>query len=305
MGTEFEFTLFARPGDAGTEAVAEIAEEAFEAIDDLERRISSWLPDSQTAYVNNHAADGPVRAGPELLELIQIAKEIHAKTGGAFDCTIGPLTRLYGFYDGEAREPSGEELAQARRSIGMEKVRVDEEAGTVAFDAGGIRLDFGGIGKGFALDLAAEVLRRRGVQRALLHAGTSTVFALGDSGWKVRIRHPYNGAESIASVVLGDESLSTSGCYGELVGGEAGEICNVIDPRTALPVEETLSATAIAATATETDALSTAFLVLGVEEVRRYCEENPGVRAIIVPAANSGKPSAIRIGLNEQRDISE
>ncbi len=304
MGTEFEFTLFARPGDTGTEAVAEIAEEAFQAIDDLERRISSWLPDSQTTYINNHAAEGPVRAGSELVELIRIAKGVHEKTGGAFDCTVGPLTRLYGFYDGEGRIPSDEELEQARSSMGMDKVRVDEEAGTVAFDGGGVQLDFGGIGKGFALDLAVEILRRRGVQHALLHAGTSTVFALGDSGWKVRIRHPYNDGEQIASVVLGNESLSTSGCYGELLEVEGSQICNVIDPRTALPVKETLSATAIAATATESDALSTAFLVLGAEETRRYCEENPGVRAIIVPAANSTEPSAVRIGLNEQREIS-
>lgn len=304
MGTEFVFTIFARPGDTGTEAVAEIAGEAFQAIDDLERRISSWLPDSQTTYINNHAAERPVRAGPDLVQLIQIAKGIHEKTGGAFDCTVGPLTRLYGFYDGVGRIPSDEELEQVRPLIGMDKVRVDEEAGTVAFDSGGIRLDFGGIGKGFALDLAVEILRRRGVQHALLHAGTSTVFALGDSGWKVRIRHPYNDREPIASVVLGNESLSTSGCYGELLEVEAAQICNVIDPRTALPVKETLSATAIAATATETDALSTAFLVLGAEGTRRYCEENPGVRAIIVPAANSTEPSAIWIGLNEQRESS-
>ena len=304
MGTEFEFTIFARPGDTGTEAVAEIAEEVFQAIDDLERRISSWLPDSQTTYINNHAAEGPVRAGPDLLRLIQVAKGIHEKTGGAFDATVGPLTNLYGFYDGESRIPSDEELERARLLIGMDKVRVDEEAGTVVFDRGGLRLDFGGIAKGFALDLAVEILRRRGVQHALLHAGTSTVFALGDSGWKVRIRHPYNDGEPIASVVLQDESLSTSGCYGAKLEVEGSQICNVIDPRTALPVTDTLSATAIAATATESDALSTAFLVLGAEEARRYCEENPGVRAVIVPAANSMELSAIWIGLDEQRETS-
>ncbi len=304
MGTEFEFTIFARPEDADTAAIAEIADEAFQAIDDLERRISSWISDSQTTYINNHAAEGPVRTGADLLDLIQTGKQIHEKTAGAFDCTVGPVMKLYGFYNGKVGVPDSAELERARSRVGMDQVFVDRTAGTVSFGREGIRLDFGGIGKGLALDLAVEILRGRGVDRALLHAGTSTVFALGESGWKVRIRHPYNGQEPIASVVLRNESLSTSGCYGESLEIEAAAICNVIDPRTALPVEETLSATAIAATATETDALSTAFLVLGLEGTRRYCEENPGVRAIVVPATESSEPYAHWIGFNEQREIS-
>ena len=305
MGTEFEFTIFARPGDANTDAVTAIADEAFQAIDDLERRISSWVSDSQTTYINNHAAEGPVRAGADLLELIQSAKDIHEKTAGAFDCTVGPVMKLYGFYDGKIGSPDGGELERVRLLVGMDKVFVDRHAGTVSFAREGMALDFGAIGKGLALDHAVEILRRRGVEHALLHAGTSTVFALGDSGWKVRVRHPYNGREPIASVVLRNESLSTSGCYGEHVEVETAQICNVIDPRTAVPVEATLSATAIAATATETDALSTAFLVLGLDETRRYCEENPGVRAIVVPATESSEPYARWIAFNEQREISE
>lgn len=305
MGTEFEFTLFARPGDADTGAVAEIAEEAFDAIDDLEQRISSWVSDSQTTYINNHAGQAPVRVGEEILGLIQTAKEISDKTGGAFDCTVGPVMRLYGFYDGRVGSPDREELERARLLVGMDKVSVDAEAGTVSFRHDGVALDFGAIGKGLALDRAVEILRRRGVERALLHAGTSTVFALGESGWKVHIRHPYNGREPIASLVLRNGSLSTSGCYGERLEVEHGPICNVIDPRTALPVKKTLSATAVASTATESDALSTAFLVMGADEVRRYCENNPGVRAVIVPATDSAEPSALWIGMNEKREISE
>ena len=305
MGTEFEFTIFARPDDADTEAVAEIADEAFQAIDDLERRISSWVSDSQTTYINHHAAEGPVRTGADLLDLILTAKRIHKRTGGAFDCTVGPVMKVYGFYDANVRTPDSVELERARLKVGMDKVSVDREAGTVSFGRKGMALDFGAIGKGLALDRAVEILRRRGVEHALLHAGTSTVFALGESGWKVRIRHPYNGREPIASVVLLNESLSTSGCYGGRLELEAAQICNVIDPRTALPVDETLSATAIAATAAETDALSTAFLVLGVEGTRRYCEENPGVRAIVVPATESSEPYAHWIAFNEQREISE
>ncbi len=299
MGTEFEFTLFARPDDADTAAIAEIADEAFRAIDDLERRISSWLSDSQTTYINNHAAEGPVRAGADLLDLLQIAKRIHERTAGAFDCTVGPVMKLYGFYDAKVGTPGDAELERARLLVGMDRVSVDLEAGTVSFAREGVRLDFGAIGKGLALDRSVEILKRRGVEHALLLAGTSTVFAMGDSGWKVRIRHPYNDREPIASVVLRNESLSTSGCYGGGLEIEAVAICNVIDPRTALPVEETLSATAIAATATESDALSTAFLVLGLDGTRRYCEENRGVRAIIVPATEASEPYAHRIGFNE------
>ena len=298
MGTEFVFTVYARGDDVSTDAVAQFAREAFDAIDDLEARISSWIPDSQTSYLNNHAADGPVRVSVDLFGLVDTAKEMHARTGGAFDCSVGPLLALYGFRNASVAQPDAARLAEARAKVGMERVRLDSNAGTIAFDIAGMRLDFGGIGKGLALDLAADFLKDRGVERALLHGGTSTVVGIGsppgESGWTVHIRHPYNADRPLTTVLIRDESLSTSGCY-----GAPDAVCDILDPRSGLPVIATLSATAIAPTATETDALSTAFLVMGAEEVGRFCARNSGVRALVAPTTDSEEPSVLRFGMNK------
>jgi thiamine biosynthesis lipoprotein len=208
--------------------------------------------------------------------------------------------RQYGFYDDKVEVPGAVVLARTLTLVGMDKVHVDRQKSTVSFEREGMRLDFGGIGKGLALDRAVKILRGYGVERALLHGGTSTVYALGappgEPGWKVGIRHPYNNGEHVAEVVLCDESLSTSGCYG---GG--ANICDVLDPRTGQPVVDTLSATAIAPSATLTDALSTSFLVLGLDGTRRYCESGDGVRAIVVPASTDRQISVEWIRFNESR----
>jgi thiamine biosynthesis lipoprotein len=306
MGTFFEFTLYARPGDESTDEIRRIAEEAFAAIDDLETRISNWIPDSQVSYVNNHAAEEPVSVAPDVLELVAFSKKVHGETGGAFDATVGPLIELWGFYRGQGHLPEETELAQALSKVGMDKVRLDPLANTVAFDAPGMRLDFGGIGKGMALDTAARILRDNGVTAAVLHGGTSSVYALGAppglTGWTVRIRNPYNGAEWVDEVVLRDESLSTSGSYEKFfeIGGR--KYCHIFDPRTGKPVEGMLSASVIVSTGMESDALSTAFFVMGQKKTEAYCREHPGVRAILVPVPADGDPKPVRVNFSAGKE---
>lgn len=299
MGTAFEFTLYAREGDTSTDEILRVAEEAFGAVDDLERRISNWIPDSQISYVNNHAHEGPVAVAPDVLELIQFSRKMFDASGGAFDPTVGPLVALWGFYKGKGHLPDETELREALSKVGMDKVRIDPLARTVAYDKEGMRIDFGGIGKGLALDVAARVLRDNGVTAALLHGGTSSVYALGappgQPGWTVRIRDPYNGGEWVEEVILRDESLSTSGSYEKFFELDGKKYCHIFDPRTGKPVEGMLSATAIASSGMESDALSTAFFVMGQEKTEAFCREHPEVRAVMVPMPEDGDPKPVRV----------
>jgi thiamine biosynthesis lipoprotein len=304
MGTELEFTLYAREGDEGTGEILQIADQAFQAVDDLEQRVSRWNPKSQTSYINNHAAEEPVRVAPDILDMILFAQNVHGESGGAFDPTVGPLIELWGFYRGEGRLPTEAELSAALDNVGFDKVKVDEDEWTVAFSQEGVRLDFGGIAKGLALDLAAQVLSDNGVTSGVLHAGTSTVLTIGappgESGWTVRIRDPYNEMEYIDEVILHNESLSTSGSYEKFFKLDGKEYCHIFDPRTGKPVEGMLSATAIAPNGTSSDALSTAFFVMGADETRDYCRAHPEVRAILVEASESGEPEPLRINFAEK-----
>ena len=306
MGTEFAFTLYTRKGDTGTDAILQIAEEAFRAVDALEARLSRWRPDSQVSYINNRAAREKVRIAPDVRDLLVLARDLHGETGGAFDVTVGPLIALWGFYAGEGRVPGDAELPDALAHVGTDLVELDAQARTVRFAKDGVLIDFGALGKGLALDHAVQVLRDYGVSSAVLHAGTSTVVALGappgESGWTVRIRDPYNREDYVDEAILCDESLSTSGSYEKFFEVDGKKYCHIFDPRTGKPVEGMLSATAIAGSGTMSDALSTSFFVMGEENVRAYCREHPVVRAVLVPLPADGVPQPRRINFPPEKE---
>lgn len=308
MGTVFEFTLYTRPGDAGTDEIGRIAEEAFVAVDELDARLSTWRGDSLVTYVNQHAAFGPVPVSADLIELINYCKNINEQTKGAFDPTVGPLLEIWGFHKKKNQIPDKIQIRIALSRVGLAEVLVDKKERTVHLGLEGMRLDFGAVGKGLALDVAAGVLREHGVTSALLNAGTSTVLALGvppgEPGWKVRVRDPYDKEKWLDEVVLRDEALSTSGSYEKFVEVDGKKYCHIFDPKTGQPVEDMLSATAIARDGKESDALSTAFFVLGVEKTRAYCRNHDGVRAILGPMAEPGAVRAVRIGFADPEEDS-
>lgn len=299
MATEFSITAYPREGE-GAEALIGLLDEVFADIDALEAVISEWKPDSSTTYVNNHAAEEPVQVPVDLMELLLVSRTCFEQTGGAFDVTVGPLSQLYGFYKDKSHQPTPDELQEALALVGMDKVTLDPDARTVQFEKPGMRLDFGGIGKGFALDRAVEKLRARGVKSALLSAGTSSIYALGappgEPGWKVHVRHPYNEGQKMVTVTLRDESLSTSGCYGDLPVVDGVRICNLFDPRTGQAQHGIVSVSAIAPTATETEAFGKAFLILGEDGARAFCARNPGVRGILVPESPGSVVNIVLVG---------
>jgi len=144
------------------------------------------------------------------------------------------------------------------------------------------------------------VLKRHGVKAAVLSAGTSSIVVLGapphQGAWKVRIRNPYNDRKSLEEVFLRDQALSTSGSYEKFLELNGKKYCHILDPHTGRPVEGMLSVTVIGPSGMETDALSTAFFVMGPEKVRRYCEAHPGLQVILVPEAEEDALRPLRIG---------
>src|SRR5439155_13713401 len=133
----------------------------------------------------------PVRVEPSLFRLLQHAQRLSRETEGAFDITVAPLMRCWGFMRGTGRLPDQADVARAREKVGMQWVSLDEEHFTVSFAREGVMLDLGSIGKGYALERAAERLRDTGVASGILHGGTCTVYAFGTSpdsnAWKVPV----------------------------------------------------------------------------------------------------------------------
>jgi thiamine biosynthesis lipoprotein len=282
MGTTFEIHLYA--ADRGR--ARELFDAAFEEIERVEAVLSNYRPTSELSRINAQAAAGTVVTDPEVFALIERAFEYSRLSDGAFDITVGRLMRAWGFFRGAGRFPSDDELARAREQTGWRRVALDPARRSVRFLAKGIELDPGGIGKGYALDRVAALLREEGVTAALLASSSSSLYALGappgKAGWTVRVPDPLERARTLSEVVLKDRSLSTSGNYEKFfrVGGRT--YCHIMDPRTGRPVEGVLQTTVVAPDATDSDALSTAVFVLGPEHGARLLGGMSGTAAFMV-----------------------
>lgn len=282
MGTAFEVYLYA----ADPMRAAELFEVVFEEIERVEASLSNYRPTSELSRLNTQATRGPVTTDPETFALIERSVALSRRTGGAFDITVGPLMKAWGFFRGEGRYPSENDLVRARAQTGWEAVELDEEARTVRLLAPEAQLDLGAVGKGHALDRVASVLRTSGVHAALIGAGQSSYYAIGspsgEEGWPVHVPDPVERERTLSTVLLRDQALSTSGNYEKFFELDGRVYCHIFDPRTGHPVEGTLQVTVLAASAFDSDALSTSLFVLGPREGARLLDEHEGAAALLV-----------------------
>jgi thiamine biosynthesis lipoprotein len=290
MACRFEITLAA--ADGGYVAAARTA---LDEVDRLEDALSVFRETSAISDLNRRAAAGPVAVPRYLLDLLEDCRQLHQDTGGAFDITTMPLSRCWGFLRREGRLPGADEIDAARALVGLHAVQLDRAGGAVTFGRRGVELNLGAIGKGYALDRAAATLRQAGVVHALLSAGGSSLVALGGRGhgWQVDLVSPLVSERTIARLSLRNAALGTSGAGEQFVIVDGRRYGHVIDPRTGWPASGVVSASVVASNAARADALSTAFLVGGIDLASRYCAERRDVLALITPDDGSGRPTAI------------
>ena len=303
MACDWEVQLSAIRDDDSMEHVFA----ALDLVESLESQLTVYRAESEVMDINRKAAAGPVAVEPRLFKLFQMARTLHAETRGAIDITSGPLSETWGFSRREGRLPSEAEIAAARELVGMELVDIDDKHSSVAFRRPGVSVDFNSIGKGYSLDRMAELLAMNCVDDYLLHGGRSSVLASGNQpghgdGWTVGLRHPLRPAERLAEFVLRDQSLSTSGSGTQFFIRRGRRYGHILDPRTGRPAEGLFSATVIAPTAAEADALSTAFYVMGPDGVEDYCDRHPEIGALLVaPGEREGDVRLFAFGMNDDQ----
>lgn len=287
-----EFACALNPGDRS--AVMH-AGDALAVVDELERVLSTYLPDSAVSRLN--AAGSAVGLDADLFSLLARAKELADLTGGAFTPLAGPLVRLWRDARAAGELPSDDRAAEgaARCDAGNLTLNAETRAATLA---AGATVDFGGIGKGFALDRAADGLTEKGVGSFLLHGGRSSVLARGGHaglpGWPVGLGDPHRTTRRLGTVLLRNMAMGTSGSNVQFFRLGGRRVGHILDPRTGLPVDPDrpgglLSATAFAPISSETgaadaDALSTALYVLGVDGATALLDASPRFGGILVPA---------------------
>ena len=278
MACRFEVMLSSDDaGDVGG------ARAALDEADAMESLLTVFRDTSAVSDLNRRAAAETVTVDDTLFGLLARSAEIHAATGGAFDVTSTPLSRCWGFLQREGQLPSDSALAQARAAVGMQHVRLDAATRRVRFARRGVEVNFGAIGKGFALDRMRSVMRERGVRRALISAGHSSVMGIGGKGrgWPVDLR-PRLASRRVGRLWIRDGAVGTSGAGEQFVYVNGQRYGHVIDPRSGRPAGEALAATVVTRDAAAADALSTAFLIGGPALAHAYCATHADTMAILV-----------------------
>ncbi len=294
MGTVLEIRL----PDAPPERGAELLEPLFARAAALDRELSRFEPESALSRLNRAAGAGPQPVPADLARLLELALAYAVETRGAFDVTVAPLVALWTEAAQRGVLPDEASLAHARTRVGPGKLRAD---GTRAELAAGASVDLGGIAKGYATDALARDLRARGIERALLDFGGSSLHALGappgERGWRVLVRDANGGFAGIAT--LRDCALSVSASLGQssLIGGR--RFGHVIDPRSAWPLERAQLAAVVSDSGARAEALSKALLVLGPLQGIALIESAGGAEGLLVDAdgrrfATRGFADAVR-----------
>ncbi|HWR49938.1 MAG TPA: FAD:protein FMN transferase [Bryobacteraceae bacterium] len=281
---------------------------ALDEIERLEEKLSVYRPDSDVSRINCEARERAVVADAEVFAVLEIADRISGATEGAFDIASGALSRAWGFYKGPKQVPVEQIRLAATAASGMRHVQLDAGTRTVRFLHPGVELNLGAIGKGYAIDRALALLASEwGPGAVLMHGGQSSIRAIGappgePEGWLVAIGDPFRPGRAVASVRLRDRALGSSGADHQFFEYGGRRYGHILDPRTGVPALQLASATALAPTAAEADALSTAFFVLGVERTRQYIRTHSGISAVLVTKPRKDqRPAVIGLGLDRSQ----
>ena len=277
MATVYEIFIYSEDKTYAAQA----ATAAFVEIDRLEQELSFFIENSDVSQINNLSHNDSIIVGIDTFECIRQCKMLYQKTKGAFDITIRPLLELWKKYDYPQDQPEKDRLLQVVKNIGLPWIQLNEESHQVSLMNSSIQIDLGGFGKGYAIDVVKEYLEDWDIQSGLIHSGHSTVSLFGKNpnsiNWPLSISDPYNADLVLKKVELGEGSLSGSGV-------KKGE--HIIDPRSGLPVTNTIAAWASTINSGEADALSTAFMVMNKEEISSYCKKYEVAALTVMNDAN-------------------
>ncbi len=280
MGTEVSVYLWSEDPESGRQALEEVFAEASR----IDRLMSTYKADSEISMINREAAEGPVVVGEELFRLVQRSLDISVLTLGAFDITFDSVGQHYDFR--AQKRPDSTTVASERENIDYRNVRLDQATHSIAFLKAGVRINLGGIAKGYVVERGVDLLRRHGIESAIVTAGGDSRL-LGDRHgrpWMVGIRDPRVDGKVAISVPLVDEAISTSGDYERYFEEDGVRYHHIIRPETGAPASGVHSATVFGPDAVITDALSTSVFVMGVERGLTLIATLPDYESIVIDA---------------------
>jgi len=275
MGTLFRIVMIAE----GEDQAGKAARAAFDRIAILDSIMSDYRPASELMQLCGKAGGDPIPVSDDLFTVLLAARDVSRRADGAFDITVGPLTRLWRQSRRTQKLPDPAILAEAKSRVGWQNVVLDEKARTVHLLKPGMQLDLGGIAKGYAADEAHRALKAHGVTRALVAAGgdvTASDPPPGEEGWVVAIA-PLKPDDPAPWFRLKNGSISTSGDLNQFAVIDGVRYSHIVDPRTGLGLVGRMSVSVIAPTGMGADSLTKVATILGPEKATPIMVKLPGV----------------------------
>lgn len=270
MATIFEIIIVLNDKDYAEQAASAV----FIEIDRLEDELSRFHPNSDIAKINTLAIGEELRLSQDSFDALKAANHIYNITNGIFDITAG---NIIDSWKNKVDSGTNDENGISSNNIGMDKIIIDEVNHSLNILSDDLLIDLGGFGKGYAIDVACELLEEWEIENALIHSGGSTVKGIGNldgfEGWPISISNPSNPSQTIAEILLKNNSLSGSGVQ---------KGAHIINPKTNLPVDNCSGAWAIAESAATSDAMSTTFMIMSTNEISEFCNNNEFVSGLVV-----------------------
>jgi thiamine biosynthesis lipoprotein len=264
---------------------AEMVLTTFHRVDSL---MSNWTTTSEVARINREGAASPrgvQNIHPEVVTVLAEAIAVWESSDGAFDITVEPLVRAWGFLGDKPRVPSAQEIEAAFELVGMDALEFDPSDRSLHYGREGMKIDLGGIAKGYAVDAAADSLRAHGVSNFLVDI-SGNIYARGapegQDAWRIGIKEPGRRAALMGRIFVTNTAVATSGAYEQFVDDNGEEYGHILDPRTGKPAAGLLSATVLSPSAMAADAWATALFVLGVDEAKRIAKARDDLHVILV-----------------------
>lgn len=275
MDTAMDFTVY---GDAA------LLDEAETLIGSLEEQVSV-TDEHSDIYAIDHTGSGSLSGNAA--ELMEQALELCRRTGGALDISVYPIVRAWGFTTGSYQVPDEETIQSLLPLVDYTQIQYDAATGVVTLPEG-MEIDLGSVAKGYAGQLAAQMLRNSGVESALLNLGgnVQTVGAKPDgSPWQIGIKDP-QGEDAMMVLSVEDQAVVTSGGYERYFEQDGQTYWHVMDPSTGHPADSGLiSVTIVGDEGVVCDGLSTALFVMGLEKAADLWAQSCDFEAVFVTAS--------------------
>jgi thiamine biosynthesis lipoprotein len=295
MGVEFEIVLFGPDEAAGKAAI----EAAMSRIAELESHLSDYDLDSELSRLSAQApTTSPIPLSGDLFTVLQASQTLAAESGGAFDVTVGPLTKLWRRARRQKEVPPAEMLRAARQAVGYRNLVIHDNK-TAELTTKNMRLDLGGIAKGYAVDEALRVITARGIRRALVRASGDIAAAdppPDEPGWKVGLAPLNPHDEPQVFVSLKNQAISTSGESRQHLVIDGRRYSHLLDPRSGQPLQGRMSVTVLAPRSIDADSWASTVAVLGPTEGLRFLSQKNSTHVYMITADNDGR--------NEQTHVS-